>query len=488
MKKPVINKENLINSLKSRTFKVGSYSAFVSVIALVLVVAINMLIAEIPAKYLKTDLTEQALYSISEQTESLVSGLTEDVTVYLMAQTGSEDSIITEMLGKYDDLSEHLKVVYKDPVLYPGFAQNYTTETVYDNSLIVESGKRSKFISYGEIYVTEYDYSSYYYTGQTSSSTSYNGEGVLTSAIDYVTNDNLPKIYNLEGHGEEALSEALQSAIAKENMTLESLSLLSVESVPDDCDCLMIVAPQTDLSDGERDMILSYLGNGGKLIMFSDYADAGLSNFNQIGAEYGLEAVDGLVVEGDDNMHLRGYSYYLLPELGSDEITDPLSSEGYYVLAPLACGLVESEQHRSSITVTPLLTTSDKAYIKVGLSEGDMIDKADGDPEGQYMIGAKAVEVYNEVESTLVWYTSSGILNESMDQYVSGANTDLFINTLGSLCEKAESISIHAKSMDYTYLNLTSAQVRSIGLLLIGFVPLVFVGVGIWVFVKRKKR
>jgi len=487
-KKPVMTKESLKKSLKSRTFRVGSYSAFISVVALVLMVAVNLLIAEIPSKYVKTDLTDQDLYSISEQTESLVSGLSEDVTVYLMAQTGSEDSIIAEMLGKYDDLSDHLKVVYKDPVLYPNFAQNYTTETVYDNSLIVESGKRSKFISYGEIYVTEYDYSDYYYTGQASSSTTYNGEGVLTSAIDYVTSDNLPKVYTLTGHGEEELSESLQASVAKENIETESLSLLSMDTVPSDCDCLIIVAPQTDLSEDERDTILNYLKNGGKLVMFSDYADAGLKNFTYLGSEYGLEAVDGLVVEGDDNMHLRGYSYYLLPDLADDEITAPLISGGYYVLAPLASGLKESEQHRSSITVTPLLTTSEKAYVKSNLSDGDVIDKAEGDPEGMFIIGAKAVEVYNEVESTLVWYTSAGILNDSMDQYVSGANTDLFINTIGSLCEKTESISIHAKSLDYTYLNVTSAQVSRISMILVGLVPLTFIVIGICVFVKRKKR
>jgi len=104
------------------------------------------------------------------------------------------------------------------------------------------------------------------------------------------------------------------------------------------------------------------------------------------------------------------------------------------------------------------------------------------------MIGAKATEVYNDVTSTLVWYTSSGLLNDSMDQYVSGANTDLFINTLGALCDKAESISIHAKSLNYTYLNVTSAEVGRISLVMIGLIPVAFIVTGICVFVKRKKR
>ena len=35
---------------------------------------------------------------------------------------------------------------------------------------------------------------------------SFDGEGAITSAIDYVISDELPKLYSLEGHGEAELA------------------------------------------------------------------------------------------------------------------------------------------------------------------------------------------------------------------------------------------------------------------------------------------
>lgn len=71
--------------------------------------------------------------------------------------------------------------------------QQYTEGTIYNNSLVVECGDRNTYISYTVIY--ECDYSDYYTTG--SYSESFAGESALTSAIDYVTNEDLPKLYAL---------------------------------------------------------------------------------------------------------------------------------------------------------------------------------------------------------------------------------------------------------------------------------------------------
>lgn len=65
-----------------------------------------------------------------------------------------------------------------------------------NNSLIVECGDRSRYISYNDIYIQEADIYSYSYN------TSFDGEGAITSAIDYVTAKELPQLYLLEGHGE----------------------------------------------------------------------------------------------------------------------------------------------------------------------------------------------------------------------------------------------------------------------------------------------
>ena len=55
-----------------------------------------------------------------------------------------------------------------------------------------------RYISYNDIYVQTTDYPIPY-------STSFDGEGAITSAIDYVVNER-PLAYLVEGHGEGRLS------------------------------------------------------------------------------------------------------------------------------------------------------------------------------------------------------------------------------------------------------------------------------------------
>ena len=51
--------------------------------------------------------------------------LTQDVTIYYLAQTGNEDQIISKLLDKYAAQSSHITWELKDPAVYPTFAAQY---------------------------------------------------------------------------------------------------------------------------------------------------------------------------------------------------------------------------------------------------------------------------------------------------------------------------------------------------------------------------
>lgn len=226
MKKPKIKlpqSGEMIGRLKTRSFRVGGYSVLATVIVVAIAVFANVLVNALPAKYTQFDTTSTQLYSVSEQTELVLSGLEDEVTVYWIVQDGREDETLGTLLDRYAALSGELTVTKVDPDVQPTFVQQYTEGAIYNNSLVVECGDRNTYISYTDIY--ECDYSDYYTTG--SYSESFAGESALTSAIDYVTNEDLPKLYALTGHGESELSSSFESAVAKQNVELESLSLLT---------------------------------------------------------------------------------------------------------------------------------------------------------------------------------------------------------------------------------------------------------------------
>ena len=237
------NAQNAVSSLIAT--KGGSYSLALTAIVLAILIAVNVLVSVLPSSATKYDITSTNLYSITSSTKVVVNALEKDVNIYWIVQSGEEDEIIENLLSKYESLSSHITVTKKNPDVYPTFTAQYTDEDVANNSLIVECGDKSRYIAYSDIYLTDVDYTTYSYVY------SFDGEGAITSAIDYVVSDELPKLYMLEGHGEADLPTEFENQIEKENMELESFSLLNTDEIPEDADAVLIYAPETDISEEE---------------------------------------------------------------------------------------------------------------------------------------------------------------------------------------------------------------------------------------------
>lgn len=357
----------------------GTYSLASIAIVLVILIMVNIIVSALPSNLTQYDMSASKLYSITSNTKSVVNALDKDVTIYWIVQSGEEDDIIEALLDKYDSLSDHINVVKRNPDVYPTFAEQYTDETVQNNSLVVESGDRSKYISYDDIYVTSTNMYSYSYT------TSFDGEGAITSAIDYVVTDDLPQMYILEGHGEQELPETFSDQIGKENIETTSFSLLTSDSVPEEADCVLIYEPQSDISTDEKEKLITYTQNGGKLLVISGPVESGnLENLNSLLADYGVTMAEGVVIEGDSD-HYTGQPYVLLPDMNSNDMTDSLIEEHYYPNMPIVQGLVVDEETANG-RVSELLTTSDESFSKISGYDLTTYEKEDDDIDGPFAL------------------------------------------------------------------------------------------------------
>ena len=458
-------------------FRGGSYSLVVSGVVLAILIVVNIFASALPSHLTKYDISSSKLYSITSNTKVVVNALEQDVTIYWVVQSGEEDDVIENLLSKYDSLSEHIEIVKKNPDVFPTFAEQYTDETVHNNSLIVECGDRSRFIGYDDIYVREADVYSYSYN------TSFDGEGAITSAIDYVVSEELPQLYLLEGHGEGELPAAFREQIEKENMETNSLSLLTADEIPEDAACVVIYCPSSDISPEERDMLADYAAQGGKLLVIAGPVEDGiLENLYGLLADYGVEAQEGIVVEEDREHYAFQAPYVLLPDTNSHAITDSLIEESYYPIMPVALGLTAGENFDEE-RVTALLTTSDLAFSKLDGYSLSTYEREDGDIDGPF---ALAVSITTAGEGNIVWFTSSDFLDELYNAYSSGANLDLAMNALSSLTGESEAIAIRSKSLNYNYLTISDSASSLLKVLMIGVVPLLYLGLGVWVVMKRR--
>ena len=460
----------------SLAMKGGSYSLAITAIVLAILIVVNIFVSIMPSAWTKFDISSSKLYSITSNTKAVVNNLQQDVTIYWVVQADMEDSIMENLLGKYESLSGHIDVVKKNPDVFPTFTEKYTDEQVPNNSLIVESGERYRYISYNDIYLMESDMYSYSYT------TDFDGEGAITSAIDYVVTEDLPQLFVLQGHGEGDLPATFADAIEKENIETVALSLLAVDEIPEDADAVLIYAPQSDLAQQEAEMLMDYTDNGGKLIVIAGPVESGeLTNLNSVLNHYGVTVTEGIVVESDRNYYAFGYPYVLMPDMNSHAITDPLIEDRYYPILPIAQGLDVSG---ATADATELMTTSSLSFSKIAGFDLDTYEYEDGDIEGPFTLG---VAITTENNGQLIWFAASDFLDDMYNAYSSGANVDLAMNAVSSLMGEREAIAIRSKSLNYNYLTISDSTSSTLKLLMIGVFPLMYLAMGIFVIITNRK-
>ena len=471
MKKNTVKRNQL-------AMKGGSYSLVMTAVVLAILIVANIFASAMPTTLTKYDISSSKLYSITSNTKVVVNNLQQDVTIYWVVQADEEDEIIENLLGKYESLSSHIDVVKKNPDVFPTFTEQYTDEEVPNNSIIVESGDRYRYISNEEIYEYEVDYYSYTY-----SVSGFDGEGAITSAIDYVVTEDLPQLYVLEGHGEGDLPTTFADSLEKENVVLNSISLLTVDEIPEEADALMIYAPQSDISEAEATMLADYTANGGKLLVIAGpVPEVEFTNLNTLLTDYGVTMAEGIVIEGSRENY-TGYPEMLLPNMASHSITDPLIEDRYYAIVPLSQGMTVGST--SNGTVTELMYTSDYAFSKVAGFELDTYEYEEGDIEGPFTI---ALSIDTNGGGQIVWFSASDFLDDMYNAYSSGANVDLAMNAVSSLLGEREALSIRSKSFNYNYLTISEETASTLKLLMIGAFPLAYLGFGIFVILGKRGK
>ena len=476
--------KKLVGTISKKHIKNGSYSMAMAAIFIVIVVVINMIVGAIPSKYSQLDVSSSKLYTIGDETKKVLKALDKDVTIYQIAQSGSEDDTISNLLKRYEDESKHIKVEVKDPVVNPKFASEYTTDDLAANSLIVVCGDRNKVISYNDMYSTSVDYNTWQQT-----TTGFDGEGQITSAIGYVTSEDLPIMYTLSGHGEKDLDSSFKEDIQKANIDIKELNLLTEGKVPDDADCLMIVSPTSDISEDEKTEILNYLEAGGKAMIFSDYTQDDLPNFDAVLANYGVKRAEGIVFEGDSQHYGMQMPYYLVPTVNSTDVSSETASAGSYVLAPYAQGIQKTDDVRDIVTIDSILTTSDQAYSKINM-QSSQIEKEDGDVDGPFDLGVAITEkLDDDKETQIVYYSTANLMESQVNQMVSGGNEKLLLESLSWMTstDESSSVSISSKSLQSASLTVTDYDAAFWKICTIGLIPGVFLVAGFLIWLRRRK-
>lgn len=485
-----MKKNPILDSFSGKKVRYGGYATLLVVGALAVIIAVNVLVDQIPGKL---DLTKNKIYTLAPETYKLLDSLKSDVTVTTIGKQGSEDPTVKTILAKYAARSGRVKLATVDPDLSPGWAKQYDTsgQGLGAGSLVVASGKKFKTIGVYDMY--NYDTSNYDPTNPNSQPrlTSLSIEQRVTSAIQYVTAEKNLTIYTLTGHGETTLGAlGLTNAVSNENYEVKDLNLLTEKTVPAGADIVLVMAPKKDLSAQDADKLRAWLADGGRMVVLMDVITSAnpTPNLGQLLSAYGVEVQNVVVVEGDQNKIAAQNPLFIIPNLGYHDILSPLRTNNYDMVLIGAQAVRTLDLKKRTLKIEPLLTSSARSYGKTDIANAKSVDRAPRDAGGPFNLAVAITDPAQDPgkqDTKLVVVGNVKFLQGGMPAQVPG-NGDFFLNAIGWLKGQKGSITIRPKDVSQMRLGLSNLEALLFSALVVILLPLLILGSGLVVWLRRR--
>ena len=286
----------------------------------------------------KVDLTKLQLYTLSEQTQTVLKNLEKEIHVIaFFKDSNSQAARVKDMLELYQRETEYLTVSFKDPEIDIQLSNKYNI--LWDGTTIFESGERQEKVTSVE-------------------------EQKFTSAILKLIRDETKKIYFLVGHEEHGLEDlykngysAVQTELENQNYAAFALSLLTEPDIPVDCEALVIAGPRTALTAHEINVVSKYLKRNGKLFLMLDPSVTSAEDVNRglvrLMRRWSIAIGNDLVIDETQFFPLFGPKAPVPgPEL--HEITRPMREP---VAFPYTRSVTPIEDRPTSLSVKSLMKT-----------------------------------------------------------------------------------------------------------------------------------
>lgn len=484
--------------------KRGGMATLMSVVFIAIVIVLNIVVSALADRFpsMNIDLTAQKLNSLSDQALEVAKGVQNETTLYLI---GSEDgyrkdqiyssygvkySQVANLAEKLQEANTKIKVQFVDPDTNPEFLSEYTAEGLTTGKVLVKTEKRYKVLSISDLFSMT----------QNATGTGYDSfsmvDSALASALEMVNLEKVPVVSIATGH-EELLSSSSYLGTFKELMETQNFEVRDVnfltEEIPEGTQVLMIPAPTTDYTEEEIQKLRDYLGDETReepvtLLVTCHPTQGSLPKLAEFLEEWGVKVESGVVAETDSSRVAVGNASYILVN-ASEEI---LAGGGYdRLVAPSSAPLSLAFEANNDISVKPLWTTADSAYV---VTENTTEAEAASPETSQQIVATLSTKLVQNGNSTvtrnMVVFGSSTAFTDTFLSTTAFSDrtyvSDLLKYTTGT---DGSAVAVQTEKVQTNTLDVTASQSTvtflGLGVFTIGL-PVLILAAGLVIFLKRR--
>lgn len=490
-------------SINNKVIKYGTASIVLALVFIAFIFAFNLIVGIVVEKFnLYVDLTSEELYTISDETFTLLEDMDEPVKIIFFTpldQLDNSSSVknIKTLALEYEEKFDNITVEYIDMTRNPDLVRRYRKDVqLSDTSIIVESDKRFVGFDMSECFVwTQSESGSY-------SIHAFNGEYRFTSSLLKVTRDTMPVVAFTSNHGEE-IPTAFKKLFSDSGFDVQTVNLLQ-NDIPADTEILIVASPQYDMTGVESEeegkseitKLNSYLARGGNLMVFVDPNTPELPNLDDFLYTWGIDVLHGVAVQDNSN-YLTGtnnmaiLSQYYSEDKDSLDLhssvsgkTSPMTAVSYYSspisLVPLT---------NVSRGVAPILVSHPTAYVPK-TSQENYIENT----RIPLLVAAYNRTFNSETGNTdknyvIVGGSTSFISDQFIDYYAAQfSNSELLRSISAEMTDETIVLNMPYKVYNNTSLEATNEQSQKWGVALVTVLPSIVLIAALAIFLKRRHK
>ncbi|MEA5509647.1 Gldg family protein [Crocosphaera sp. UHCC 0190] len=474
---------------QKRSTQAGT-NALISTLSLFIILGLINFIA---IRYFpRIDLTDNQLYTLSAETQSIVENLQQPIKVLIFdKETNPQDKDLLENYKRYNNKFE-FEIV--DPDVKVGLTKEFNVKSLGD--VYLKYGNKKQLVQTLIAFNNREALS----------------EIKLTNAIEKIKKDYIPTIYLLQGHGEYSLekenaeqgslSEAV-SSLENKGYNVKPLNLVESFGIPTDADAIIIASPKRKLFDQEVQALKTYSEEGGNLLLLLDpNTDPGLEPLFK---DWGIKLDNRIIIDGSGAGDVVGLgpTTPFITTYGNHPITKEFANGISFYPLSRPIDTVEVK----GVEATSLIVTSDKMWAENDLESGEVTFDPKTDISGPFDLGVALTRKINpteknndangnkveekkentnsspspspssnnekpkKTESRLIIIGNSIFATNNL--FGQQLNGDVFLNSVQWLGSQDEQpLSIRPKEAKNRRINLSSLQVNLLALLALVIFPL----------------